>query len=162
MKNKILFLLIIIVAFSSCKNEPDKNKLLLNKDWHFKASEDSVWLPAKVPSCVHTDLMANNIIEDPFYRLNEHNIQWIDKKDWEYKTDFFIEKEFLQKDVVELKFNGLDTYANVYLNNNLILNADNMFISWEVNCKEFLNPGKNSLRIYFESPINNGYYLFQV
>jgi len=30
--------------------------------------------------------MANGIIEDTFYRLNEHNVQWIDKEDWEYKT----------------------------------------------------------------------------
>ena len=128
----------------------------IDKNWVFKMTGDSTWLPATVPGYVHTDLLANNIIEDPFYRLNEHHLQWIDKNDWEYRAAFNIDVETLEKDVVELNFNGLDTYANVFLNNRLILTANNMFMHWQVSCKDYLKPGKNTLRVVFESPINIG------
>ncbi len=73
-----------------------------------------MWYEATVPGCVHTDLLNNSIIEDPYYRLNERDVQWVDKKDWEYSTTFKIDKNTLDKDVVELDFKGLDTYANVF------------------------------------------------
>lgn len=57
----------------------------------------------------------------------------------------------LNNSKVELNFNGLDTYADVYLNNKLILRADNMFRHWTRNAKPILKPGRNELRIYFHS-----------
>nr|MBC8146365.1 glycoside hydrolase family 2 protein [Bacteroidota bacterium] len=154
---KLVFVAILSVTFFSCNiNSPNQFNLELNENWMFKAVDDSIWRSASVPGCVHTDLMNNGIIEDPFYRLNEHNLQWIDKKDWEYKTTFKIDKNVLKKDVVELNFKGLDTYAIVYLNSQLILQADNMFINWELSCKKHLRIGDNVLRIVFQSPINNG------
>jgi len=128
----------------------------INNNWTFKSTKDSIWMPATIPGSVHTDLLANNIIKDPYYRLNEHNLQWIDKNDWEYHTTFNVDKHTFEKDVIELVFNGLDTYAKVYLNNKLILNADNMFMYWDVNCKDELIVGENTLRIVFESPISIG------
>lgn len=128
----------------------------IDGNWEFKSTTDSVWLPATVPGSVHTDLLANKIIEDPFFRLNEHNLQWIDKKDWEYKTTFSVDENLLKKDKIELRFNGLDTYARVFLNDELILEADNMFMFWEVSCKGKLIEGENYLKIVFESPINKG------
>ena len=57
----------------------------INTGWKFKAFDDTSWLAATVPGTVHTDLMDNGIIEDPYYRLNERKVQWIDKKDWIYQ-----------------------------------------------------------------------------
>lgn len=56
------------------------------QNWTFKACEDQEWLLAQVPGCVHTDLLRLDKIPDPFYGTNEKDIQWIDKKDWEYRT----------------------------------------------------------------------------
>ena len=58
--------------------------------------------------------------------------------------------------MVELNFKGLDTYADVFLNEQLILKADNMFIGWDVNCREYLQEGENELRILFHSPVREG------
>ena len=52
-----------------------------------------------------------------------------------------------------LVFKGLDTYADVYLNDSLILKADNMFREWSVDVKGILKKGDNKLRVYFHSPI---------
>lgn len=60
----------------------------LNEGWKFKQARLTNWYPATVPGVIHTDLLANKIIEDPFFRLNERGLQWIDKEDWIYETTF--------------------------------------------------------------------------
>lgn len=60
----------------------------INHNWEFRQAGNENWLPATVPGTVHTDLLANKVIEDPYYRLNEKQLQWIDKADWEYRNVF--------------------------------------------------------------------------
>ena len=75
----------------------------------------------------HTDLRANGKIEDPFYRMNELQLQWIDKKDWEYRTEFTVSEKIGEKVNQRITFTGLDTYADVYLNGEKLGSTDNMF-----------------------------------
>ena len=124
------------------------------KKWQFRESGKSDWFPATVPGCVHTDLLKNDLIPDPFYRDNEKKLQWIEKKDWEYKTEFFVAANDLNRKHIDLVFKGLDTYAEVYLNDHLLLKTNNMFREWRISCNPFLQTGKNSLRILFRSPVN--------
>jgi beta-mannosidase len=70
----------------------------LKQNWKFRQAEQEIWHPANVPGTIHTDLFANKIIEDPFYRTNERDQQWIDKVDWEYKTTFQLDEKFLSKE----------------------------------------------------------------
>lgn len=125
----------------------------LNEGWKFRQARLTNWYPARVPGVVHTDLLANGIIEDPFFRLNERGLQWIDKEDWIYETRFTLSPEMEAKQNIRLDFKGLDTYADVYLNDRKILSADNMFREWQVDIKEQLQPGENTLKIYFHSPL---------
>ena len=125
----------------------------LNEGWKFKQARLSNWYPATVPGVVHTDLMDNKIIEDPFFRLNERGMQWIDKEDWIYQTTFQLTPEMMGRENIDLIFKGLDTYADVYLNEKKILEANNMFREWKTSIKPDLNPGENILKIYFHSPI---------
>ncbi len=118
--------------------------------------EGGKWLPATVPGTVHTDLLANGKIADPFYRMNERDQQWIDKTDWEYRTTLTLDAATLKRDHVELVFAGLDTYADVYLNEVRILRADNMFREWTADIRSEAKPGANALRIVFRSPIVEG------
>ena len=54
---------------------------------------------------------------------------------------------------VELVFEGLDTYAEVRLNDATILEADNMFRRWEVDVGDVLRPGDNRLDVIFHAPV---------
>jgi beta-mannosidase len=126
----------------------------IDTGWQFREVGKADWHDAKVPGCVHTDLLANKLIEDPFYRDNEKKQQWIGKTDWEYRTSFKVTAQTLERENVELVFEGLDTYARVYLNEQLVLNADNMFRTWRVDAKPSLKVGDNTLRVVFRSPIN--------
>ncbi|MEW4428908.1 glycoside hydrolase family 2 protein [Paenibacillus pabuli] len=123
------------------------------QNWTFKACEDQEWLPAQVPGCVHTDLLKLDKIPDPFYGTNEKEIQWIDKKDWEYRTVFDINEDLLSQEHLEIVFDGLDTYADVYVNDQHVLSADNMFRVWNVDVKSIVKASGNVLRIRFRSPI---------
>ncbi len=125
----------------------------INQGWQFRQVGETAWFPATVPGIVHTDLFNNKIIEDPFFRTNEKDLQWIDKADWEYKTIIKVDKKLLKRENIELVFKGLDTYAEVYLNDLLLLSADNMFREWRAECKSYLNEGENSLKILFRSAV---------
>ena len=131
-----------------------KIKVAIHTGWEFRQAEKDTWYPATVPGCVHTDLLNNKLIEDPFYRDNEQKLQWIDKTDWEYRTNFKVTPAILARDNIELVFEGLDTYAEVFLNESRLLNADNMFRTWRTECKPQLKLGANTLLIRFRSPIN--------
>jgi beta-mannosidase len=126
----------------------------LNSGWQFREAGKPEWHAATVPGCVHTDLLANKLIDDPFYRDNEKKQQWIGKTDWEYQSTFKVPAAALQREKVGLVFEGLDTYAHVFLNEQLLLSADNMFRTWRVDAKQALKSGDNTLRIVFRSPIN--------
>ncbi len=128
----------------------------LSSGWTFREADTGDWLPATVPGTVHTDLLANGKIQDPFYRTNEYDQQWIDKKDWEYATRFDLDAVTLGHSHIELVFEGLDTYADVYVNDAPVLTADNMFRTWTADIKPHAKPGANSLRIRFRSPIQEG------
>ena len=147
---------LLSLLLMTCGSKHNFEKQFLHGNWEFKQVTDSVWMPATVPGTIHTDLMNNNIIDDPYYRLNEHDVQWIDKEEWEYKTSFEVDDKYLENETIKLHLDGLDTWATVYLNGKIILNADNMFYQWKVDVKDYLRPGKNKLRIIFHSPINKG------
>lgn len=113
------------------------------------------WLPAQVPGHVHLDLVANGIIADPFVRMNELGCQWVDLKDWSYRTSFEWEpdEDFTRR---VLRFEGLDTVCTVFLNDEPIAESDNMFIPLEVDVTDRLREGKNDLRIDFQSAVRVG------
>ncbi|RPE12832.1 glycoside hydrolase family 2 protein [Chitinophaga lutea] len=125
----------------------------LKGNWEFRRTDENIWRTATVPGTVHTDLLAHRLIPDPFQGANEKGLQWIDKKDWEYRCSFDVTGAQLQHDALSLDFTGLDTYADVYLNDALILKAVNMFAGKEVAVKPLLKAGKNQLRILFHSPV---------
>lgn len=145
---------LIIILMSHCTPTQDSViSIPLNTGWQFRQVGTGEWMPATVPGTVHTDLLENDKIEDPYYRTNEKNQQWIEHEDWEYKTSFITGTE-INKDSVKLIFHGLDTYADVYLNDSLVLAANNMFRTWEANVKDLVRNGENELRIHFKSPID--------
>jgi len=148
-------LVMTIIAFTACSGKQTK-EILLSDGWHFRQAGGQTWLKATVPGTVHDDLLSHNLIPDPFIGLNEDLVQWVEKEDWEYRSVFKVPKTMLGHDALVLDFKGLDTYADVFLNGQKILEANNMFLGWEVNVKEMLKSGENELLIYFHSPVNRG------
>ena len=85
----------------------------LNGPWQFKATDEQDWMEADIPSTVHSDLLRVGRIPDPFYRDNELKVQWIEKKEWEYRRTFTLNKNFLRHDKIILDCRGLDTITEI-------------------------------------------------
>ena len=127
---------------------------MLCDGWQMREAGKGEWLNSTVPGTNFNTLLTHNIIEDPFYRDNEQHVQWVEERDWEYRLHFNFDKNNDPHSQVELVFEGLDTYADVYLNSTKILEANNMFVTWRVPCLALLQNGQNELHIKFESPIS--------
>jgi beta-mannosidase len=133
--------------------------LALDHGWQFRQvtagtqEDQNGWLPATVPGDVHLDLLANKKIADPFFRDSESKLQWIEKESWEYRLNFAVTPAMIARSNVDLVFDGLDAAAEVYLNGEKVLSADNSFRVWRVAAKSHLHAGKNLLRVVFPSPI---------
>jgi len=138
---------------SASINSQTAETIDLNAGWQFRKKGDDKWMPAAVPGTVHTDLLVNKIIEDPFFRDNEKNLQWIENEDWEYVSEITLNEKILKRRNLEIIFDGLDTYADVYFNDSLIIRADNMFRKWIADIKSPAKPGSNKLYILFKSPV---------
>lgn len=148
----VLILLTILPMFGKAKNNTTISLDLSNCDWLFRESgSNDDWMQATVPGTVHTDLYNAGKIPDLYYRNNEHDLQWIGEKDWEYKTLFSVTKEMLQKDVIEIIFYGLDTYASININGFDVLTTNNFFRTYKLDCKQWLKEGENSIHIIFKS-----------
>lgn len=145
---KIVFL-IVLAVFVSCTNKTKTTKHSDSDIMQWKFQYNGSWYDAMVPGNIHTDLLKNRLIADPFFGDNENNLQWIGEQAWRYKTDFDIAKIDL-KHHIELVFDGLDTYCHILLNGNEIGKADNMFHEWIFDIGEFVNEGKNTLEVIFD------------
>lgn len=132
------------------------SRVPLHTNWKFKQIGTSVYYPASVPGTVHTDLLNNQIIPNPIYNLNESKVQWVETKDWEYVCRFSLNAQQQSTQHIQLVFEGLDTYAQVYLNDTLILSNHNMFHTHHINIKPYLKNDSNELKIIFESSVNKG------
>lgn len=145
-----LFIVVILLIFG-CKPPEDMPQIqTIENGWTFKSKNSTDWHSATVPGNIYTDLLDHKIIEDPFIETNEEKVQWVSDSSWVYKTHLSVDKKTLSKKHIDLHFEGLDTYANVYINDKLILTSDNAFRQFQISVKSVLKE-ENELRIEFES-----------
>ena len=123
-------------------------KVRLDKNWVVQGEKIQP-MGATVPGCVHTDLAANGLIKDMFWRDNNQSLQWIEEHDWTYSCTFDAELG----EHVTLVFEGLDTYTEIYLNGACLGKTDNMFIPHKFEISDFLKEKNNYLVVRFLSPI---------
>lgn len=140
--------LILLICFFACNKKETENLSQKISDWKFEYKGE--WYNAKVPGNNFSDLLNHGFISDPFYRMNEDSVQWISERDWVYRSNFYVSESALTKNNQLLCFHGLDTYATVYLNDSLILQANNMFQTWEIDVTEILKK-ENKILIKFNA-----------
>ncbi len=141
-----------------------KERFYLNGEWKLKLGDEystvtpkeikkKKWIDAEVPGSVHTDLLNNKLIDEPFYSNNEIKLGWIAESDWIYKTFFDFPFEPHGFSPVKLVFEGLDTISKIFLNGTRIGESKNMFLKYEFDVSNLLLHKKNELEVHFESPV---------
>jgi beta-mannosidase len=124
----------------------------LERGAHLPDYADSDWLEIAVPGDVHRTLIAAGRIPDPFYDQNESACAWMERREWWYRLTFDNPDAAPEPDErLQLVFEGLDTFATVYLNGAELGEHHNMFrpAAFAVS----LRGGTNTLAVRFDPPL---------
>lgn len=149
---------------NSIKGKNVINICELNKNWTFSLAKSSSFeavanknispgkqFAATIPGTIHTDLLNNKLIDDPFYSNNELKMDWISQCDWIYQTTFDFNGNAINSN--DLVFEGLDTVCEIYLNEIKLGYTDNMFLMYSYNIKNVLKQKNNLLKVIIKSPV---------
>ncbi len=105
-----------------------------------------------LPGTVYGTLLQEGLIPDPFYRDNELRVLPLMENDFVIRRTFEATKELLDCGAVLLRFDGIDTLADIYLNDEYVGMTWNMHRTWEFMVREMLHEGENELKIVLHSP----------
>ena len=145
----ILYVPLVLLVLSACTSKHCSFQSL-DHGWNLKTDTLGIDLQVNIPSEAHADLYAAGLIPHPYGEGDEEQqLQWIPQHQWDYSLNFDVDNDVFQKDNIELIFNGLDTYADVWLNGEKILYSDNQFIRYEKDVKNLLKKHDNELKVSF-------------
>ena len=119
----------------------------LKDNWNFSSANENQWRPAEIPGNIFSDLERQNIIQNPLLGTNEKEAQWVSQQDWEYKIDNIQLPELKLGQHFQLTLPELDTYADIYWNNQFLIRTDNAFRTWKVKITQVSSI--NQLRLSF-------------
>ncbi|MCR4787725.1 MAG: glycoside hydrolase family 2 protein [Lachnospiraceae bacterium] len=149
----------------------------LNGKWKMKilgrdeALTGEEGIEADVPGSLYSNLLSKGLIEDPFYRANETALLPLNDNDVVFEREFDVTEEQMSSDALILRFEGIDTIADIYVNDMLIGHAENMHRTYEfdlfmkadcdradgrvngVRSKGCVFEGKNTLKVVIYSPV---------
>ncbi|WP_167957487.1 beta-mannosidase [Anaerosporobacter faecicola] len=141
----------------------NQQKISLNGIWQLKRADGKAFdsnveleqttkdCKVTIPGSVLSGLLENGLLEDPYYRTNEYFTRKVLGEDFVFTRRFQLDKK--QGMVYELLCDGIDTIADLYVNDQLVQSVDNMHIRYQIPCTEVLKNGENTIRIVFQSPI---------
>lgn len=124
----------------------------IDSRWSMRRVGDEAFSPAVVPGTVYMDMLRNGQMEDPFFKDNELKALKLMDEDYEYKAEFDCEDALLDREHIILRFDGVDTVADLYLNGTHLDSVCNMHRTWEYEVTHLLVEKDNELRVIFHSP----------
>ncbi|TRY71911.1 hypothetical protein TCAL_00176 [Tigriopus californicus] len=124
-------------------------------DWTVQSNNGSISIPAQVPGGIYSDLERAQVLNSSVYfRFNDVKFRWVGQESWVYKKEFTMPKSMKGSENVLLNLEGLDTVAEITLNEQFIGRTENMFVRYRFDVKEHIKfARKNTLEIAFESPV---------
>ncbi len=141
----------LLFAFMGCQKAESQNVIeqSLNQGWTLTGDTLSIKMQVDVPSVVQQSLYENGVIPHPYLGTVENQLLWISDHVWDYALRFDVDEGLLEKEVIELVFEGLDTYADISLNGYELISTDNQFREWKVDVKRYLKEKDNLLEVHF-------------
>ncbi|KAM5285633.1 beta-mannosidase isoform 2-T3 [Hipposideros larvatus] len=144
--------LLLLLALCGAGVTVAARSLSLRGSWRIRSGNGSLELPGEVPGCVHSALFQRNLIQDPYYRFNDLNYRWISLDNWTYSKEFKFPFDISKWQKVNLIFEGVDTVAEVLLNNVSIGKTNNMFQRYSFDITGVVK-AVNSIELRFQSPV---------
>lgn len=137
----------------TCLLYGQEGRIDLGGAWKFKPQDSTNYYQANVPGSVYVDWQANGFVESLYSPEAEAELAWMENSSWEYVREFDADSLLLSKELIRLVCEGIDTYADLYLNDRWIGTTSNMFLKYEFDCKPYLQSGINRLKIVLLSPV---------
>lgn len=150
MKTAIL-LIISLIGYPVASLNAQPIQLDLSQGWEFSEAGKNNWRPVHVPGTVHEELIINGELPHIYFAHAAEEARKIESKSWDYRLIFDLDSSLLKKRNIEITLQGLDTYADIYLNHHLLGSGDNMFRTWTYNIKPAVREKGNELRIRLHS-----------
>ena len=150
MMKKTTFILSVFLALAACTQTNPVVEQPLNQGWTLTGDTLGINLSVSVPSVVQQNLYDAGLIPHPYLGVVEDQLLWISDHPWTYALSFNVDAKLLEKEAVELVFEGIDTYAEVRLNGEKLFDADNQFRTWKMDVKPLLKPKDNQLELRFQ------------
>ncbi|XXQ31337.1 Beta-mannosidase B [Plasmodiophora brassicae] len=121
-------------------------------DWMLTNANGTIAVPGSVPGNVYTDLRRAGVIGDPLWRFNERVLSWIPNEPyWTYSKTFVTAPEGSGAGLLIIE--GLDTIADVFMNGDLVGQADNMFRTWTFPVDNLRPSSSNTIGVRIYSPV---------
>ncbi|MDB5962958.1 MAG: beta-galactosidase/beta-glucuronidase [Massilia sp.] len=114
--------------------------------------EHPAMIAAAAPGDLYLALHAAGRLPHPMADRAEAACAWVREREWWYRLDFEAPLCECGQRVV-LEFDGLDTFASVWLNGQRLGSADNMFRQWRFDLQALLRDGANRLAVCFTPPL---------
>jgi len=122
-------------------------KKLLHSDWRLSqpgAGERSEYYAFSIPGDVHSALLGNGVIDDPYFRDNEYAVDWVHQSDWDIEREF----EVLSTDLANqclLRLDQVDCFSSIFINNKLVGTTSSQFVRYCFDIGDALHEGRNSI-----------------
>ncbi len=133
----------------------------LSSEWEMRPVSDPEWLPATVPGSVYMDLMDNGRMPDPYWRDNEGIAYDLMETDYVYRKTFVPDSALLRAAELRLVMEGIDTLADICVNDQFILHTENMHRTYSVDIRPFVREGENVLTILLRSPLRAAHAAYE-
>jgi beta-mannosidase len=110
------------------------------------------WMPVPAPGDAYLALIEAGRLDHPFRGRNEDAAAWVRDREWWQRTTF-VAPSRAEGEVTELVFDGLDTFASIYLDGVLLGRTDNMFRRYAFDIGDRIKPGEtHAIAIRFDPP----------
>lgn len=123
------------------------NKTIQIDNWKLTRLSDGTQIPAHVPGDITYDLYDSGIIPDPYYADNFKKVGWVAAEDFDYTGSFKLTQEDCACGDISLSVGGIDTFADVYVNDVHICKTENMFLAYEPSIRAAVHSGENTIRV---------------
>ena len=124
--------------------------------WTLSEIGGSHTCPFTAPGDVFSALLAAKQIPDPYWAMNEEDVQWVIERDWAIERTIDVSAALLASPSIYLNADSLDTFTEISINGTLIGTTANQFRRFRFEVKPFLKAGSNTIRILFKSAAKEG------
>lgn len=121
--------------------------MLISLSGKWTLSDGKHKITGNVPGDITNDAYLAGLIRDPYYGDNCKECLWITQTDWTYEREFLLDELPPANEHAFLRFYGIDTYADVFLNGVKIGSAESMQRAYEFPADGALKKGKNTVAV---------------